>query len=137
MDRSRAHWNLGLEKALVELLHNNNNDCYRGQNGWSTDACNGIVKSFHQKFKHISFSRQHQDKEKELKREYRMLKEARQQSGASWDDKLCMIVADAPVWANNITVISKNYFLLAPNYHDSPAILCGTEMYHTIGNCTM
>jgi hypothetical protein len=97
VDRSRAHWNLRLEKALVELLHDYNNDCYRGQNGWSTDAWNGIVKSFHQKFKHVSFSRQQiQDKEKELKREYRMLKEARKQSGVSWNDKLCMIVADEP-----------------------------------------
>lgn len=124
MDRSRAHWNLGLEKALVELLHDYNNDCYRGQNGWSTDAWNRIVKSFHQNFKHVSFSRQQiQDKEKELKREYRMLKEARQQSGASWDDKLCMIVADPPVWANIITVISKNTFLLPPNYVTAAVIL--------------
>ena len=79
---------------MVELLHDYNNDCYRGQNGWSTDARNGIVISFHEKFKHVSISRQQiQDKEKEL-REYRMLKEARQQSGASWNDKLCMIVAE-------------------------------------------
>jgi hypothetical protein len=91
---------------------------------WSTDAWNRIVKSFHQKFKHVSFSRQQiQDKEKELKREYRMLKEARQQSGASWDDKLCMIVADPPVWANIITVISKNTFLLPPNYVTAAVIL--------------
>jgi hypothetical protein len=40
-----------------------------------------------------------------------MLKEARKQSGVSWNDKLCMIVADEPTWANIITVISKNSFL--------------------------
>jgi hypothetical protein len=54
---------------------------------------------FPSEVKHVSFSRQQiQDKEKELKKEYRMLKEARQQSGASWYDKLCMIVADEPTW---------------------------------------
>jgi hypothetical protein len=40
-----------------------------------------------------------------------MIKEARQQSGASWNDKLCMIVADEPTRANIITVIPKNSFL--------------------------
>jgi len=107
VERSLAHWNLGLEKALVEMLHDHNSDCYRGQNGWTTDLWNRIVKLFHAKFKHVSFSRQQiQDKEKELKREYRMLKEARKQSGASWDEKLSMIVADEPTWDNIITVIS-------------------------------
>jgi len=42
--------------------------------------------------------------ERELKREYRVLKEARQQSGASWDDKLCRIVADQPVWDKILSV---------------------------------
>ncbi|CAD6261244.1 unnamed protein product [Miscanthus lutarioriparius] len=89
----------GLEKALVELLHDHNNDCYRSQNAWSTEAWNRIVKLVHEKFPYVKFTKvQIQDKERELKREYRVLKEARQQSGASWDDKLCRIVADQPVW---------------------------------------
>ncbi|XP_047064665.1 uncharacterized protein LOC124672491 [Lolium rigidum] len=41
-----------------------------------------------------------QDKEKELKREYKMLKEARMQSGAGWDEKTCMIVAEKALWDN-------------------------------------
>ncbi|CAD6339959.1 unnamed protein product [Miscanthus lutarioriparius] len=41
-----------------------------------------IFKLFHEKFPHVKFTRvQIQDKEKELKREYRVLKEARKQSG--------------------------------------------------------
>lgn len=104
-DRPRAHWNAGLEKGLVELLHDHNNDHYRGQNGWSPDAWNRIVKLFYEKFPYVNFTKtQIQDKERELKREYRLLKEARKQSGASWDDKLCMIVADQAVWNNIITV---------------------------------
>ncbi|XP_040378720.1 uncharacterized protein LOC107303897 [Oryza brachyantha] len=61
-----------------------------------------IVLGFHDKFPHVTFSRgQIQDKEKELKRDYRCLKDARSQSGVSWDDKLGMIVADDPtLWSN-------------------------------------
>ncbi len=104
-DRLRASWNPGLEKALVELLQDHNNDCYRGQNGWSSEAWNRIVRLFHEKFTHVSFSKlQIQEKEKELKRDYKMLKEARKQSGASWDDCLCMIQAEPPIWANIIMV---------------------------------
>uniref|UniRef100_A0A0D9XBA6 Myb/SANT-like domain-containing protein n=1 Tax=Leersia perrieri TaxID=77586 RepID=A0A0D9XBA6_9ORYZ len=43
-----------------------------------------------------------QDKEKELKHDYRMLKEARKQSGVSWDNQRCMIIACDAVWANLI-----------------------------------
>ncbi|KAL5666967.1 hypothetical protein ACJX0J_019188, partial [Zea mays] len=42
------------------------------------------------------------DKEKELKRDYKALKEARQQSGVSWDERLCRIEAKEPIW-NNLT----------------------------------
>uniref|UniRef100_A0A804LJG3 Myb/SANT-like domain-containing protein n=1 Tax=Zea mays TaxID=4577 RepID=A0A804LJG3_MAIZE len=41
-------------------------------------------------------------KEKELKRDYKALKEARQQSGVSWDERLCRIEAEEPIW-NNLT----------------------------------
>jgi hypothetical protein len=45
-----------------------------------------------------------QDKEKELKREYKMLKEARQQSGVSWDEKHCMTEAEPVLWDKLIIV---------------------------------
>jgi hypothetical protein len=32
------------------------------------------------------------------------LKEARKQSGASWDEKRCMIIAEPPIWDNIIDV---------------------------------
>ena len=104
LDRSRASWNTGLEKALVNLLHDHNNDCYRSQNGWFIDTWNRIVKSFHKKFPYVKFTKvQIQYKEKELKREYRILKEATKQSGVSWDHKLCRIEGDEAVWKNVIT----------------------------------
>ncbi|XP_008669144.1 uncharacterized protein [Zea mays] len=102
--RLRANWNSGLEKGLVEILQDHNNDCYKGQNGWSSEAWNRIVKLFHEKFPYVTFTKcQIQDKEKELKRDYKALKEARQQSGVSWDERLCRIEAEEPIW-NNLTI---------------------------------
>ncbi|XP_066371924.1 uncharacterized protein [Miscanthus floridulus] len=104
VDHSRACWNVGLEKALIDLLHEHNNECYRGHNGWSTEAWNKIVKLFHEKFPYVNFTKvQIQDKDRELKREYKVLKEARKQSGAHWNEKLCRIEGDEAVWNNIIT----------------------------------
>ncbi|CAD6342583.1 unnamed protein product [Miscanthus lutarioriparius] len=59
VDHSRASWDAGLEKALIDLLHEHNNECYRGQNGWSTEAWNKIVKLFHEKFPYVRFTKSH------------------------------------------------------------------------------
>jgi hypothetical protein len=73
-----------LEKGLVDLLHEHNTAEYRGQNGWSSDTWNKIVKKFLDNYPYVTYTKEQiQDKEKELKREYKMLKEARQQSGVS------------------------------------------------------
>ena len=97
----RAQWNPGLEKTLVDILHEYNTPYHRGQNGWSSETWNQMVTKFHAKHKHASFTKsQIQDKEKELKREYRMLKEARKQSGVGWCENRCVIVADAELWEN-------------------------------------
>ncbi|KAE8782390.1 hypothetical protein D1007_44232 [Hordeum vulgare] len=60
-----------------------------------------MVTQLHAKHKHVKFSKlEIQDKEKDLKREYMMLKEARKQSSVSWDDKRCMIEAHTDLWDN-------------------------------------
>ncbi|KAK1610228.1 hypothetical protein QYE76_033901 [Lolium multiflorum] len=105
---ARASWNADLEKALVDLLHEHNTPQYRGQNGWSTDVWNRITKKFHDNHPYKNYTKgQIQDKEKELKREYKMLKEARQQSGVSWNEKRCMIEADPELWDNLIISFPK------------------------------
>jgi hypothetical protein len=54
------------------------------------------------------FKAQIQEKEKELKRHYKILKDARKQSGVSWDERRCMIQADPPIWD---TIIKVSFFL--------------------------
>ncbi|BAS81536.1 uncharacterized protein [Oryza sativa Japonica Group] len=104
IEKTRASWNPALEKILVELLHEHNTPEYRGQNGWTSEAWNKIVKEFHEKDRYVCLTKsQIQEKEKELKREYRMLKEARKQSGASWNNQRCIIEAEPAIW-NNIII---------------------------------
>uniref|UniRef100_A0A8I6YW56 Myb/SANT-like domain-containing protein n=1 Tax=Hordeum vulgare subsp. vulgare TaxID=112509 RepID=A0A8I6YW56_HORVV len=99
----RAQWNASLEKDLVDLLREHATPEHRGQNGWSSEAWNKIVKKFHQKNPYARYEKKKiQEKEKELKTDYRMIKEIRKQSGVSWDDQQCKILADPPLWKNII-----------------------------------
>ncbi|KAM0828036.1 hypothetical protein ACQ4PT_067810 [Festuca glaucescens] len=73
----------------------------RGQNGWSSETWNMMVKSFNSRHKHVQFTKsQIQDKEKDLKKDYRMLRDARKHSGVGWDEERCMIQADPHLWDN-------------------------------------
>ena len=77
--------------------------------------CQGISREE----RYAGFSKvQIQEKEKELKRDYRMLKDARKQSGVSWDEKRCMIQADPPIWDNIIKVS------LLPCFYKLEIFLC-------------
>ncbi|XP_044358248.1 uncharacterized protein, partial [Triticum aestivum] len=101
--RDRAQWNASLEKDLVDLLREHDTPEHKGQNGWSSEAWNTIVKKFHQKNPYARYEKKKiQEKEKELKKEYKMIKEIRKQSGVSWDDQQCRILADPPLWKNII-----------------------------------
>ncbi|WVZ86919.1 hypothetical protein U9M48_033630 [Paspalum notatum var. saurae] len=98
-EKSRAVWNPVLEKTLVDLLHEHNTPNYRGQSGWTIETWNKIVKEFHEKENYVTFTKtQIQDKEKELKRKYKLLKEVIKQSGASWSNQTCMIQAAPAIW---------------------------------------
>ncbi|TVU43231.1 hypothetical protein EJB05_09678 [Eragrostis curvula] len=75
----------------------------RAQNGWSSEAWNLMVRKFQDQFPYVQLTKdQIQDKEKDLKRDFSVLKEARKQSGVHWDEKLCMIIVEPAIWANII-----------------------------------
>jgi hypothetical protein len=116
-----------MEKTLVDLLHEHNTAQYRGQNGWSSDTWNKIVKKFQECHPYVTYTKgQIQDKEKELKREYRMLKEVRQQSGVGWNEKRWMIEADEPLWDNliivRVSLLLACFFLFLVMVHHSYVI---------------
>lgn len=90
---------MNYEKSLVDILHEHNNPRFRGQNGWIPEGWRSITQMFNEKFPLAQFSKaQIQEKEKELKANYKLIKEARKQSGAGWNDSLGMINALPPIW---------------------------------------
>ena len=77
----------------------------RSQNGWSTETWNTMVKIFLAKHPYVQVTKnQIQDKEKDLKRDYRMLKDARNQSGAGWNEAEFKIEGEPHLWENLETV---------------------------------
>jgi hypothetical protein len=85
--KPRAQWNAMLEKSLVEVLHEHDNPYHRGRNGWSGETWTAMADMFHKRNPHVRFEKsQVHDKDKELKRDWKMLKDARNQSGVGWID---------------------------------------------------
>ncbi|CAN6272947.1 unnamed protein product [Urochloa humidicola] len=62
---------------------------------------NRMVKEFHVRNKYVSFTKtQIQDKEGQLKKDYKMLKAAKEQSGSTWNEKRCMVEGSPALWEN-------------------------------------
>ena len=104
--KQKANWNLALEKSLVDILHEYKDSGYRGDNGWTPEGWNKMVKEFHLRNKYVNYTKsQIQDKEGQLKKDYRMLKEARRQSGATWNEDRHMVEGSLSMW-DNLEIVS-------------------------------
>jgi hypothetical protein len=65
-----------------------------------------MVKEFHLRNKYVNYTKsQIQDKEVQLKKDYMVLKEARQQSGASKNEDKNMVQGSPSLW-NNLKTVS-------------------------------
>uniref|UniRef100_K3ZZK9 Myb/SANT-like domain-containing protein n=1 Tax=Setaria italica TaxID=4555 RepID=K3ZZK9_SETIT len=85
----RAAWNSAYEKGLVEiLLDYKDNPKYKCQNGWVSEGWRIITSKFNEKFPvfHLS-KKQVQEKEKELKANYKALRDAKRDSVAKFRKK--------------------------------------------------
>jgi hypothetical protein len=84
---ARASWNMNYEKILVDILHEHNHVKYQGQNGWALEGWRSMTQIFNEKCPLAKFTKaQIQEKEKELKTNYKALKEARKQSDVGWNE---------------------------------------------------
>jgi hypothetical protein len=64
-----------------------------------------MVKEFHMRNRSVSFTKaQIQEKEGQLKRDYKMLKAARMQSGSKWNEERNMVEGSATLWDDLIIV---------------------------------
>jgi hypothetical protein len=103
---SRASWNTMDERGLVDiLLEHAHNPKFKGRDGWVTEGWRNITAKFNDVFPLAHFTKQQiQEKEKDLKGNYKAIRDARKESGARWIDSLGMIVAEPSVWAKIIDV---------------------------------
>jgi len=85
---------------LINLLKEHDVPGFRTQNAWSKEAWTNIVRRLNAKFG-TSFSlNQVKQKEQDLKKDYRSVKDLLAESGFGWDKERMMVDAPASVWAS-------------------------------------
>ncbi|KAM0904709.1 hypothetical protein ACQ4PT_017838 [Festuca glaucescens] len=98
-ETSRASWSHLYEKGLVDILVEHNVPIYRGQNGWVAEGWKCITNKFNQQFPCAHFTKQQiQEKDKDMKANYKAVRDARKMSGTGGDDSLSMIIAEPVIW---------------------------------------
>lgn len=96
----RAKWTHQMKLFLIDLLKEHDVPGFRTQNAWSKEAWTNIVNRLNQAFC-VSFSVvQVKQKEQDIKKEYRSVKELLAESGFGWDKDRMMVEAPASVWAS-------------------------------------
>ncbi|CAM0879762.1 unnamed protein product [Alopecurus aequalis] len=96
---ARASWNHVLEKGLLDILVEHNVPIYRGQNGWVAEGWRSITSKFNERFPSTQYTKQQiQEKEKDMKANYKAVRDARKMSGTGWNDALHMIIAEPVIW---------------------------------------
>ncbi|KAF8687926.1 hypothetical protein HU200_042518 [Digitaria exilis] len=72
---------------------------YKGQNGWTAEGWRSITKKFNEMFPMARFTKQQiQEKEKELKSSYKVVRDAKNNSGTGWNEALGMIIPEPNLW---------------------------------------
>ncbi|KAK3154804.1 hypothetical protein QOZ80_2BG0195290 [Eleusine coracana subsp. coracana] len=104
--KKRAYWNRTLDKSLVDIMLEHLRNGERADNGWNSEVWNKMYNEFLAKNKDVTYTKnQVQDRQRELKRDYKLLKDAQRESGCSWNYDRQMLYADPHQW-KNLTVLS-------------------------------
>ncbi|WVZ51088.1 hypothetical protein U9M48_002267 [Paspalum notatum var. saurae] len=103
-DSNRAVWSFMYEKGLVDIMKDHVNiPMFKGQNGWTQEGWRSIAQKFNENFPLAQFSKQQiQEKERELKASYKVLRDAKNTSGAGWNESLGMLIAEPKIWEKMI-----------------------------------
>uniref|UniRef100_K3XPX9 Myb/SANT-like domain-containing protein n=1 Tax=Setaria italica TaxID=4555 RepID=K3XPX9_SETIT len=83
---TRTAWSYTYEKGLVDVMKEHVNiPMYRAQNSWTAEGWRNITNKFNDMFPTTHFTKQQvQEKEKELKGSYKIIKEARKSEPKGW-----------------------------------------------------
>lgn len=102
MSKERAAWNYRYEKGLVDIMKDHVN--IRGQNGWNVEGWRSMSEKFNEMFPLAHFTKQQlQEKEKDIKGNWKAIRDARKESGVGWNDSLSMVVAEPEKWKKLIS----------------------------------
>ena len=96
----RAKWSHQMKVYLIRLLKDYDVPGFRTQNAWSTEAWTNIVCRLNQKFGVLFNVKQVKQKEQDLKKDYRSVKDLLDESGFGWDSERNMVDAPDSVWAS-------------------------------------
>ncbi|XP_022681804.1 LOW QUALITY PROTEIN: uncharacterized protein At2g29880-like [Setaria italica] len=95
---ARANWNHQMKLFLIGLLRQYDLPRFRTQNACSKEAWTTMVAQVNSKFT-LSFTvAQVKQKEQDLKKEYRVVKDLSDESGFGWDSNRKMVTALDSVW---------------------------------------
>ncbi|KAI4999584.1 hypothetical protein ZWY2020_004173 [Hordeum vulgare] len=97
---SRAKWSHQMKLYLIRLLKDHDVRAFRTHNAWSKEAWNNILHQLNQKFDQSFTLNQVKQKEQDLKKDYRTVKELLDESGFGWDKDRKMVDAPDSVWAS-------------------------------------
>ncbi|PUZ38685.1 hypothetical protein GQ55_9G216300 [Panicum hallii var. hallii] len=98
--RKRAKWSHEMKLFLIGLLKDHDVPGFRTHNAWSKEAWTNIVCRLNAKFGCSFTLNQVKQKEQDLKKDYRVVKELQEESGFGWDSERKMVTAPPNVWAN-------------------------------------
>lgn len=96
----RAKWIHERKLFLIQLLKDHDVPGFRPQNAWCKEAWNNIVRRLNEKFGTSYTIGQVKQKEQDLKKDYRSVKELVEQSGFGWNGERMMVEAPDSVWAS-------------------------------------
>ncbi|ONL93129.1 hypothetical protein ZEAMMB73_Zm00001d027424 [Zea mays] len=96
----RAKWIHERKLFLIQLLKDHDVPGFRTQNAWCKEAWNNIVRRLNEKFGTSYTIGQVKQKEQDLKKDYRSVKELVEQSGFGWNGERMMVEAPDSVWAS-------------------------------------
>ncbi|VAI21753.1 unnamed protein product [Triticum turgidum subsp. durum] len=94
----RAKWSHQMKLYLIQQLKDFNVPGYRTQNAWSKEAWNKIVDNINKKFGLSLDVKKVKQKEQDLKKDFRTVKELAAESGFGWDRIGMKVVAPDAVW---------------------------------------
>jgi hypothetical protein len=94
----RANWNHQRIVYLIGVLKDHDVPRYRTNNAWSKEAWKSITAQFNTNFSTEFTVSQVKQKEQDMKKEYRVVKDLSAESGFGWDSDRMMVTAPDDVW---------------------------------------